>query len=86
MGKAAGIYHNETIRLGPGVMNAFDQRSFMVALEAFKRDPIGLRQTRQSLVDVLKRLGAVDVRFARSQEIQVGPMQDENLPGWTSGR
>ncbi len=60
-------------------MNAVDQRTFVVALEALEADAVpGARCRARRAVDVGERLAAVDLRLARAEQIQVRAVQDED--------
>lgn len=61
-------------------MNPLDELTFMIALEAFDRDAENLTSQGQPVIDVLQAFGAINLGFARSQQIQVGSV--ENKYGW----
>ncbi len=64
-------------------MYSFNQRSLMIALKAFQRYVISLRQTNEAMVDFFQGFAAVEIRLSGAEKIQVGSMQDQDPAlGW----
>jgi hypothetical protein len=59
-------------------VQALDKRAFMIALEKDDISLVSAGNFLELLLDVDKRALAVNGRFARPEEIQVGAVEDEN--------
>ena len=56
-------------------MNPIDQLPFVVRLAKIQSKTMAFASTLAQGFDIIQALGAVDQRFSRSQEVEVGPVQ-----------
>jgi hypothetical protein len=81
VGKGAGVDQDPGHPVAGGGMNPVDQRPFMVGLEGVDRDPEAGSKRGQSAIDVGQGGVPIDFRLARSEQIQIGAVQDKNAHG-----
>src|SRR6185437_13684835 len=79
MGEGAGIAKDQGGPVASGLVDTLDQLMFGIGLEADQFMPRRLRAPGQRLVDRGQGFGPVELRLARTQQIEVGPMQDQDL-------
>ena len=72
------IDDDETCCVRLGCMDPVDQCAFVVALEACQPHAGCLGERGQALIDLSKRGAAVDGRFTRPQQVEVGTVKDED--------
>ena len=81
MGKRRGIEYDEIHAGLTGILDLFDQFGLGVALEAIDLDTRTVSLGSQSLADLRQRFSPVDLRLPDAEKIQIGTMQDQDLPG-----
>ncbi len=70
------IDDDEVDLVGSGLLDAIDDGAFTVRLEGLQSDAFLLCQTSQISVDLGERIGAIDFRLARAEQVQIGAMYD----------
>lgn len=70
---------DEVDLVGPGLLDAIDDVALAVRLEGLQRDTFLLCQASQIPVDLGERIGAIDFRLARAEQVQIGTVYDQNL-------
>ena len=70
---------NDKIDLPGGLLNTVDDIALAVRLEGLQRYFLFLGEFAQLLIDVIEGVGAVDFWFARSQQVQIRTMDDQNV-------
>ena len=58
-------------------MYPLNQGAFMIALEGFNNCAVTFAQPDQALVDFIQRFRAINMGFAGSEQVQIGPMQNK---------
>ena len=71
--------------VGARGLHAVDQHAFVVALEGAQRGAAAGGVGDQIGVDLLQGGGAIDLRFADAQQVEVGAMEGKQLHGSTEG-
>jgi hypothetical protein len=79
MGQASGIDDNGLHPFGTGSMNTVDQGAFMIALKAGKASPGTGDHITGSRDDILQGGFAIDFRLSRTEKVQVGAIEHENI-------
>jgi hypothetical protein len=70
---------DEVDLVGPGLLDAIDDVALAVRLEGLQRDTLLLCKSNQIQVDLGERIGTIDFRLARAEQVQIGAMYDQNL-------
>jgi hypothetical protein len=83
VGEGARI-DDDTRGVVPGGVDDVEQDAFVVGLDAFDREAVGLSCGRGQLLHVGQRRGAVFFRLAGSQQVQVWPIDHQD--GAAGGR
>lgn len=65
--------------IGAGCLDFFNQFAFVIALEAFASDTSFIGSLHECIMNVLQRLFSVHLRFTRTQQIQIGAIEDQYL-------
>ena len=63
----------------PGLLDAIDNLAFAIRLEGLQCYALLTGHASQILVDLSECVGAIDFRFACTQQVQVGAMDDQNV-------
>jgi len=79
MGEGTGIAQDQGSLVVPGLVDAVDQFVFGIGLEPDQFVPHRLRAPGQRLVDRGQGFGPVELRLTCTQQIEIGPMQDQDL-------
>jgi hypothetical protein len=79
VGECSRIDQDEAGAILSGGMNAIHESPFVVALHAFQCEAGGFGLRRQPLIDAVESVRAIYARFAGSQQVQIGAVQDKNL-------
>src|ERR1035437_5790602 len=77
--QAAGIDHNCVHTLGFGSLDAVNQDTFMIALEANQHCASFDSLRRGGILDICQRICSVDFRFTSAEQIQVRAIQQEDI-------
>jgi hypothetical protein len=77
----SGVHYKKECSVELGALDPVDQSALMIALEKDHFCGAIARNFRQLRLDVGESFGAVDCGLPRSEEVQVGSVQDQN-PSW----
>lgn len=80
MRESGWIDDDEPDAFVPSRLYAIDEYAFVIALHGGQLDACSLRLLGQSPVDVSQSLPAIDSRLPGPKQIQVGAVQEEDLP------
>ena len=86
MGIRSGIDHDEVDMIATGLMDAFDQRPFVVVLKGFDERTGGISATHQRAIDIVERGESVMLGFAGTQKIQIGAVHNQDMRVQTGSR
>jgi hypothetical protein len=67
------------------LLQLVDQNAFVIRLQHLESDAALLGQAMQPLIDFGQGRGAVDVRLATAEQVQVGTVEDEEFHGSADG-
>lgn len=76
MSITAGVDDNSLKTIGCRLVNVVDQLTFMITLVAGYADPEFEGQGTDLRVDVSQSQGTVNLWFATTKQVKIGPMQD----------
>jgi len=76
--QAGWVDEGPSHRVDP-LVQPIDQSAFVVRLENLEADAQFARERMQAFVDLGESRRAVDVRFAPAEQVEVRPVQDEEL-------
>jgi hypothetical protein len=81
VGEGARIHHDGLKPLASGVLDPVHELAFVIGLAAHHLCPAALRVTSNLAVELSERGAPIHGRLACTQEIQIGPVEDEDTRG-----
>jgi hypothetical protein len=77
VGQGARVY-DQAVHPGSGVVEAIDQRTFVVGLECFDLQSELGSPVSDMILELSQRGGSVDLRLADAKQVQVGAVENED--------
>jgi hypothetical protein len=81
VGKGARIHDDGLEPLASRALNPVHELAFMIGLAAHRLRPAALRVTLNLAIELSQRGAPIHGRLACTQEIQIGPVKDEDARG-----
>ena len=81
VGEGARIHHDGLKPLAAGALDPVHELTFVIGLAAHRLRPSALRVTLNLTIELSQRGAPIHGRFACTQEIQIGPVKDEDARG-----
>ena len=79
MGVSGSIQDDRVRAVAHGSVEGVNQYTFPIRLQADQLHTTGRRTTLQRFIDLSERSVTIDLRLTPTQEVQVWPMQDQDL-------
>src|SRR5690606_6254412 len=74
-----GIDDDEIDTLGAGLVDPVDKPAFVITLKKLTLCATLVSQGPQTAIDILEGLMSVDIRLPGTQQVEVGPVKDQNM-------
>src|SRR5690606_40881334 len=74
-----GIDDDEIGALGAGLVDPVDKPAFVITLKKLTLCATLVSQGPQTAIDILEGLMSVDIRLPGTQQVEVGPVKDQNM-------